>query len=256
MEVNPFAAVDTSDPYRALKQTNREWLAFTTKVRRDMLARSTLKLRYSCPEEIVLFEGVTVETKIEHCQFPPMKLGNCFANAMLLTLHNPELRYCEGFALMEQSMPTHHAWVMHPDGSVSDPTWLSLIHDIREGKRGGTIEGWDGRCVYIGVTVPRLQHFGWMLKHETMNLLSYGDMTRREVLEHGPDAWAEFEIAPDQEQSAIEQIEDMLCSAPKWELSEDQTHYVRRDRDGNITDRWYGENTNILKSGVQRVARA
>lgn len=55
-----------------------------------------------------------------------MQDKECFSNSVMLVMNNPELIYCEGYAVPEYCpILIHHAWVMLPDGSMIDPTWKS-----------------------------------------------------------------------------------------------------------------------------------
>lgn len=45
----------------------------------------------------------------------------CYRNAALVALSNPEYTYVEGYAA--SIIPIHHAWVVDRDGQVVDPTW-------------------------------------------------------------------------------------------------------------------------------------
>lgn len=229
---------DPSDRFRALERFLKLELAMVTWVRRQMMKQQPppVHLRYSCTEEFVLFNGVSRATFITDCAFPPMKLGNCFANAMQLTLENPELLYTEGWACMEQSIPTHHGWVTHPDGSISDPTWLSLVtqDDGRE-----RLPDYRARCVYMGVTIPVDNHLAWFAEHETPNLLAFGEMMPQQVLEHGAGAFADT-VSPDERDWHIEEVLGVLRSTPQWKLSADGSSYERVLKDGTV-QRWCGQ---------------
>ena len=47
----------------------------------------------------------------------------CYYNAGMLALENPELAYVEGFGLRPGLIPVHHAWCLDPDGRVVETTW-------------------------------------------------------------------------------------------------------------------------------------
>jgi hypothetical protein len=49
-----------------------------------------------------------------------MRPGYCFENATKMAMRRPELTYVEGY--VNVLIPTHHAWLMRPDGSIIDPT--------------------------------------------------------------------------------------------------------------------------------------
>jgi hypothetical protein len=50
------------------------------------------------------------------------KPKRCFINANRLALRHNELSYVEGFG-WDPFGPLHHAWCVHQDGRVVDPTW-------------------------------------------------------------------------------------------------------------------------------------
>lgn len=236
---------DPDDPFRGLHRVTIQWLYAMVRIRREMMASMPGHgFRYSCPEEMVLFDGVATYTRIEDCRFPEMQIGNCFANAFTLTLLHPELRYCEGWANMEQSIPTHHAWVMHPDGSISDPTWLGMVREVREGKRGDTVPGWNGRGVYLGITLPRNYHLAWFHTHGTPNLLSMGEMTDPEVLALGYEAYTRRQVRPDRFPEAIADALSEVAETPQWQLAPDGKSYTRTRKDGKV-ERWVGEHAGI-----------
>lgn len=55
------------------------------------------------------------------------ELGVCFKNAVDLCLEDPQLYYCEGWALKPGLIPLEHAWAYDPeDDRVIDPTWQEL----------------------------------------------------------------------------------------------------------------------------------
>jgi hypothetical protein len=50
------------------------------------------------------------------------KVKECYRNAMLLALANPELTYVEGYGF-SGLIPCPHAWCATEEGRVVDPTW-------------------------------------------------------------------------------------------------------------------------------------
>jgi hypothetical protein len=50
--------------------------------------------------------------------------GTCFANALELSICDPKLDYCEGYAYApKMNLPFHHGWVVNDTGEVLDPRW-------------------------------------------------------------------------------------------------------------------------------------
>lgn len=54
----------------------------------------------------------------------PCRPRECFANALMVAMSEPDLRYVEGFAT--SIIPVEHAWVVDKHGAVYDPTWVML----------------------------------------------------------------------------------------------------------------------------------
>lgn len=237
---------DGAEVFEALTRLTKQWLwSYTVMKRRHFDSirgvsdRFVRELRYTCPEELVIFNATAKSTRITDCQFPEMMAGNCFENAFVLALRDPTLRYMEGWATMEQSFPTHHAWVEHPDGSISDPTWLTIVNDSARRNPEGLAPGFSSRCVYMGVHVPLAAHVGWMVEKNTMNLLSFGEMTDPEVLFKGMDAFPGYTIPEPYLAKVVKQIDEQLALHPKWHLSKTEVGvFERRDHYGNVTDRW------------------
>lgn len=47
----------------------------------------------------------------------------CYSNAARALMEDPDLVYCEGYAMLPGLIPVHHAWLLGPDGRVLDLTW-------------------------------------------------------------------------------------------------------------------------------------
>lgn len=86
----------------------------------------------------------------------------CFRNAGLLALSNPELTYVEGVAVAH-AIPTAHAWCVTPEGIVVDPTWANPEEAAYIGipfktaflkRRLADTEGWG----IIGEHIPPAVH--------------------------------------------------------------------------------------------------
>ncbi|BAZ47091.1 hypothetical protein NIES4102_41370 (plasmid) [Chondrocystis sp. NIES-4102] len=86
--------------------------------------RPNLYWKYAGFEELVLDLGVEMS-------FSPLpediKLGfqkGCYYNSFRVLVDNPDLIYCEGYALQSDlSLPLIHAWLVNEDGQIIDPTW-------------------------------------------------------------------------------------------------------------------------------------
>lgn len=206
-------------------------------MRRRMTSQrpDTPKLRYHSIEECILFNGTMVEGDAAATPFPAMIMGNCFANAFELTMRNPELTYCEGWATMERSIPTHHAWAVGPDGSIHDPTWKSLA--LNEGME-------RVRCIYHGVSIPRTQHAGYLRAEGDVNILYSGEMFKLGVLEHGLDYYKQFDLPDlDADPEIMGDILDMIENHGSWSL-EDRERQIFVHTDGR---RWCGKTSKFIE---------
>ena len=128
------------------------------------LARMTTMVRELSPstfnycgiEDYVLDRGTDQEVsepltteELEFVQYlvgmlGPFKMKQCFYNAQLTAIQNPEFQYMEGFAQGRAGLPCHHGWLTL-DGKLVDLTWRT---DSGVGVLGVLPEGWR----YRGVT--------------------------------------------------------------------------------------------------------
>lgn len=228
------------DTFRFLSRFNCSYLASVTKVKRMYqpdLVRD-LGLKWSSPEELVLFEGTEISANINDCRFPAMPAGNCFANAFRLALEDPSLRYHEGWACMESSIATHHGWVVDANGEVHDPTWLTVVRQPQKAAPPHV----TNRCVYMGIHIPLRQHIGWFLNEGDVNLLARGEMVPPGLLESGMGVFAPHDVgdvSPELRASMIE----VLDKASRWTLDE-ATGIFHRDG-----QRWCGRRERYLEDG-------
>ena len=81
--------------------------------------------RYITLGELVLDVGRPNQVDLRTMDVEPMELGQCFHNAFTMAVDNPNLTYCEGYALAS-ILPVEHAWLEDVDGNVIDPTWKNL----------------------------------------------------------------------------------------------------------------------------------
>ena len=77
---------------------------------------------YSCLEDFILKNGAEWERIETPRKYPRGIPQACFHNAQLLCMDNPELTYCEGYAI-GAIIPVLHAWVLTPNGEAIDNTW-------------------------------------------------------------------------------------------------------------------------------------
>ncbi len=89
-------------------------------VRKDFLFQSI--------EEIVMACGSVMPLRPLPIKHKPMKMGECFRNAVLFSNFGIDYTYCEGFAVGPHAFPVHHAWVMDKAGNAYDPTWCNTEH--------------------------------------------------------------------------------------------------------------------------------
>lgn len=234
--------IESPDRFYAMTRGLKYVLASMTHIRRQMLKQpgAPTDLRYSCTEELVLFNATAKTTHVLDSRIPDMTAGNCFGNAFEITQSYPGLRYVEGWAVMEQGTPTHHAWIEHADGSISDPTWASIIRATLARPGVNLAPDYAARGVYMGVSVSRDDHVAWFNEHNTMNLLAFGDMMPVDILRRGLDVFGDYALADSEIDEAREAALESVRSTAKWVLDEDGYSYVRHNSDGSI-DRWRGE---------------
>lgn len=233
---------DPEDIFLRMSVGLRSVLYAVTLIRRQMLRADAAPkdLRYSCTEELVLFNGHPKATRVLDGQIPDMTPGNCFGNAFEITQSYPGLRYVEGWAVMEQGTPTHHAWIEHADGSISDPTWAPIIRATLARPDVQLNPNYAARGIYMGVSVDRDAHLGWFAEHNTMNLLSFGDMMPVDILRRGLDVIGDYALAESDIESTREGALDYVRSNAKWRLDAEGTGFIREHPDGRV-DRWRGE---------------
>ena len=169
-----------------LTRALRDYLSIVAKMRRD--CGTVPGLLYQSSEELILATATPVWAKLGDMVLPPMPAKQCFDNAEKVAAADPEAyRYTEGFALMDGSIPTHHAWLTDRDGKATDPTWPSLYDGHAERQPA---KQWSGRVVYMGIAVDRAAHCRWMERTGFANILAYREADMEELLKLGPDALA------------------------------------------------------------------
>lgn len=205
-------------------------------MKKDMLLKMAPHKRpnwvAASPEQLVLENAKPVRLgNITDCGYPAMREGNCFGNAFELALRHPELKYHEGWALFEQSIPTHHGWVVDADGKVHDPTWIGIAkrHQERKGKT-------STRAVYMGIHVPLDQHIRWLIEHGTCNLLATNEMTEPSVFELGMAAYDATPPLNNDLDTHREITLDCIFNHGHWEFDE-STNIFTHSRTGQ---RWCG----------------
>lgn len=80
--------------------------------------------KYGCFEELVLDCGKEMKAKSLPDRIERGKPKNCYYNCQQLLELQPDLIYCEGYALSDDiPMPFAHAWLIDKEGHAIDPTW-------------------------------------------------------------------------------------------------------------------------------------
>jgi hypothetical protein len=100
---------------------------------------------------------------------------------------NARYVYCEGWAIMDHGLPTHHAWLYDTWGQkVEDPTWRRMYVERRATY---TNEPWTGHGVYWGFPVHHIDHLNWAAQTGFPNLLAVNQDDHLRVLQEGTRAW-------------------------------------------------------------------
>ncbi|MDJ0581681.1 hypothetical protein [Crocosphaera sp.] len=79
--------------------------------------------KYKSFYELVLKLGQEMKPAIRSEEFTGQP-KNCYGNCQTLAFLEPELTYCEGFALSNGiDFPVSHAWLLDQSGTVIEVTW-------------------------------------------------------------------------------------------------------------------------------------
>jgi hypothetical protein len=180
-EIQPRRKAST---FPKLTSALREYLQIVARMHRQCRAAHLDGFRFGSSEELVLETCKPVWANFDDMTLPTMRPKACFENAFTVAGRDLELRYTEGFALMDGSIPTHHGWLTGPDGKVEDPTWPQVYRrhaDEQSAKR------WSGRVVYMGIAVEREVHERWFWRTGYPNILAVRDSDIEEMLRLGPE---------------------------------------------------------------------
>lgn len=110
-----------------------------------MSGRKPFVSGYYSPAGMVLDLGCRMPTsrKIVPCG----RMKECYSNAQTLAIHDPSLKYAEGWAVrMPVPFPVLHAWCVDANGSAVDPTWCAPRAKAPSGRK-------YGRRKYFGVII-------------------------------------------------------------------------------------------------------
>lgn len=170
--------------HRNLKEGVRWWLEQHSQVycnRRPGHA-------YASTEEFILKEGLAMPATFDLMgTVPDMEVGKCFDNCWLISQANWRYVYCEGWAIMDHGLPTHHAWLYDTWlRRVEDPTWREMYVERRQAYSG---EPWTGHGVYWGVPIHQMDHAGWAAMHGYPNVLAVNQDDYETVLVSGLKAF-------------------------------------------------------------------
>lgn len=91
----------------------RDWLEKT---------RSHPEFRFQSYEALILEQGRPYTQGAPFENRGPMR--ECYSNALSAAIHNPDLTYCEGYAVSGIiTLPVQHAWVVNEAGEAIEVTW-------------------------------------------------------------------------------------------------------------------------------------
>lgn len=102
---------------------------------------------------------------------------DCFRNATVMALENPDLYYCEGYAFKPSlGIPIHHGWCVTNQGKIVDPTWET-----------------PEQCFYIGHKPDKKTYIEWIAVTECPGILGgdhgyarllLSEFTLKEAVDH------------------------------------------------------------------------
>jgi hypothetical protein len=111
-----MAKRDIVSPVESLK----EFLRAMRTVRAQAFENLTPKPAYMGVEDFLLQHGHALPAG----RFRSYgEMGACYRNAFMATIHHPEWRYAEGYALSSLGVPVEHAWCVDDRGRVVEVTW-------------------------------------------------------------------------------------------------------------------------------------
>lgn len=226
-----------ADAYDFVREFARKYTWLAAVMRRKMpyhgKPASVAHLRYHSIEEFIMFNSRLVEGDPMATPMPTGIKGNCFGNAFLIALQNPEYRYTEGWATMKQSIHTHHAWLTGPDGSIHDPTWKAI------GEENGMA---SLPTVYHGVSIDAAAHHGWFLAEGSPNLLYRDELQMDGVLEKGMAYFDQFRFDNQTSSDLLAGTIKMIEEHGLWQLEPESNIFVH-SRTGQ---RWCGQTRKFI----------
>lgn len=102
----------------------KDYLSFVVEAHRTLGPKPTVPdgFKYCCMEDFILSAGSDFIPKKLPEDIPRGVIKMCYQNTFDLCMRNPELIYCEGYAL-GSIMPVMHAWASTKTREVIDATW-------------------------------------------------------------------------------------------------------------------------------------
>lgn len=105
------------------KFNGKAWLKGKVHERRTALHGEKPSNPYLCNEDFVLQNGREFQPGPYPKNAPRRVKKECFENAYRLSISDNNLRYVEGYARIDISLPLLHGWCIDENDKVVDPTW-------------------------------------------------------------------------------------------------------------------------------------